>query len=177
MLGTKGSGITALGHTVFDTLEITAGEDPSGQGRRRAAHAPRRSRRRALGRGRGLAGLRCARKRRRAASSGRPDAEIQRILAKQPALQRVTMPANSYAGQKAPVDSVGSWSYVFANAKMPDETAYLLARAIHRAEAPLASWLEQARETTMANTVTAAPRPELIHPGVQKYLREAGLLR
>jgi hypothetical protein len=29
----------------------------------------------------------------------------------------------------------------------------------------------------MANTVAAAPRPDLIHPGVAKYLREAGLLR
>jgi hypothetical protein len=29
----------------------------------------------------------------------------------------------------------------------------------------------------MANTVKAAPRPELLHPGVQKYLREAGLFK
>jgi TRAP-type uncharacterized transport system substrate-binding protein len=25
------------------------------------------------------------------------------------------------------------------------------------------------------NTAAAAPRPELIHPGVQKYLRELGI--
>jgi TRAP-type uncharacterized transport system substrate-binding protein len=70
---------------------------------------------------------------------------------------------------------VGSWSYVLANKELKEDTAYLLARAIHRAEAPLAARLEQARETTMANTVAAAPRRELIHPGVLKYLREAGL--
>jgi hypothetical protein len=35
--------------------------------------------------------------------------------------------------------------------------------------------LAQARETTPQNTAAAAPRPELIHPGVQKYLREIGL--
>jgi hypothetical protein len=29
----------------------------------------------------------------------------------------------------------------------------------------------------MANTVAAAPRPELIHPGVRRYLKEAGLIR
>ena len=39
----------------------------------------------------------------------------------------------------------------------------------------LAAKTEQARETTMANTLAAAPRPELIHPGVLKYLREAGI--
>jgi TRAP-type uncharacterized transport system substrate-binding protein len=47
---------------------------------------------------------------------------------------------------------------------------------VHRAEAKLAARLEQARVTTMANTIAAAPRPELIHPGVRKYLQEAGLL-
>jgi uncharacterized protein len=39
----------------------------------------------------------------------------------------------------------------------------------------LAARLEQARETTMANTLAAAPRTELIHPGVQRYLRTAGV--
>lgn len=37
--------------------------------------------------------------------------------------------------------------------------------------------LAQARETTAANAVAAAPRTDLIHPGVQRYLREQGLLR
>lgn len=176
VLGTKGSGITALGHTVFDTLEIPvekilldkAADGPPMLLSGRAAAL--------WGAGVGWPAF-AALAKEGGRFVGPTDAEIQRILAKQPALQRVTMPANSYAGQKEPVASVGSWSYVFANAKMPEETAYLLARAIHRAEAPLASWLEQARETTMANTVAAAPRPELIHPGVLKYLREAGLSR
>ena len=57
-----------------------------------------------------------------------------------------------------------------------DDTAFLLARAVHRAEAPFAARLEQARETTMANVIAAAPRPDLIHPGVRKYLQEARLL-
>ena len=60
---------------------------------------------------------------------------------------------------------------------LPDEQAYLLARALHRAEGPLASRLEQAKESTAANIVAASPKPEMIHPGAQKYLREAGLLR
>jgi hypothetical protein len=29
----------------------------------------------------------------------------------------------------------------------------------------------------MANTLAAAPRQDLIHPGVLKYIREAGLSR
>jgi uncharacterized protein len=103
--------------------------------------------------------------------------EIKTILAKNPALQAVTLPAKSYPGQEAPLPSVGSWSYVLATDKLKDETAFLLARAVHRAEGPLAARLEQARETTMVNTMAAAPRPELLHPGVRRYLREAKLDR
>src|SRR6185436_6311531 len=106
---------------------------------------------------------------------GPTPAEISTILGKNPALQAVTLPAKSYPGQDAPIPSVGSWSYVLAKPALPEEAAYLLARALHRGEAPLAARLEQARETTPANTLASAPRPELIHPGVRRYLSEAGL--
>ena len=107
-----------------------------------------------------------------------PDSsELQTILKRNPALQAVTLPAKSYPGQDAPLPSVGSWSYVLASEKLPEETAYLVARAVHWAEGPLAARLEQARETTMANTLAAAPRPELLHPGVARYLREAKIAR
>jgi TRAP-type uncharacterized transport system substrate-binding protein len=35
--------------------------------------------------------------------------------------------------------------------------------------------LDQGKETTPQNTKLAAPKPDQIHPGVQKYLREIGL--
>jgi uncharacterized protein len=105
-----------------------------------------------------------------------PDADqIRTILARNPGLQRVTLPAGSYPGQNAPIHSVGAWSYVLANQALSEETAYRLGRAIHRGEGAFAARLEQARGTTMANTLAAAPRRELIHPGVLKYLREAGI--
>ena len=105
-----------------------------------------------------------------------PDAnKIRAILAKNPALQAVTLPAESYPGQSAAIASVGAWSYVLANEALPEETAYRLARAVHKGERAFAARLEQARETTMANTLSAAKRRELIHPGVLKYLSEAGI--
>jgi TRAP transporter TAXI family solute receptor len=51
-----------------------------------------------------------------------------------------------------------------------------LARALHRAEPILATALPQAAETTSANTVAAIARPESLHRGAARYLREAGLL-
>jgi uncharacterized protein len=107
-----------------------------------------------------------------------PDADgIRRILAKHAFLKPMTVPAGSYPGQSAPIASVGSWSFVMARPTLDDALAYRLARALHLGEAALGARLAQARETTAANTVAAAPRVELIHPGAQRYLREIGLLR
>ena len=60
---------------------------------------------------------------------------------------------------------------------LPDDVGYRIARALHKAEPALAKRLAQASETTAKNTVAAVPSPSLLHPGVQKYLREAGLLK
>jgi TRAP transporter TAXI family solute receptor len=176
VLGTQASGITVLGRIVLQSLEIPVKEITL----EKAADGPPMlldGRAEALwGAGVGWPAFVALAK-----SGGRligptPE-EVRRILARTPSLQAVTMPARSYAGQDAPLPSVGSWSFVLAKPDLPEEVAYLLARAIHRAESPLAARLEQARETTMANTVAAAPRAGLIHPGVQKYLREIKLIR
>jgi uncharacterized protein len=174
VLGTQASGITALGRTVFNSLGIDvqpivldkAADGPPMLTDRRAEAL--------WGAGVGWPAFGALAKS-GARFIGPSATEIRTILDKNPALQAVTLPAKSYPGQDAPIPSVGSWSYVLAKPALPEEAAYLLARALHRAEAPLAARLEQARETTPANTIAAAPRPELIHPGVRRYLTETGL--
>jgi len=103
--------------------------------------------------------------------------ELKRVLAKYPFIKPVTLPAGSYKGQNAPVAALGSWSLVLARPGLPDEAAYKVARALHKAERALGAKLEQAKESTLANTLVAAPRQDLIHPGVLKYMREAGVLK
>ena len=171
VMGTQASGVTQLGRTVLESL----GVEVKPIYLEKAADGPPMlmdGRAEALwGAGVGWPAFTALAK-----QGGRfitPSAsEIESILKKNPALQAVPLPANSYPGQDQPLPSVGSWSYVLASKEMKEETAYLLARAVHRAERPLAARLEQARETTMANTLAAAPRRELIHAGVLKYLGE-----
>src|SRR5664279_2434633 len=107
-----------------------------------------------------------------------PDAdEISRIRAKHSYLKPLTVPAGSYPNQNAPIDSMGSWSFVLVREDLPDDVAYQLARTLHGGEAALCAKLPQACETTAANTVAAAPNLELIHPGVLKYFREIGVVK
>jgi hypothetical protein len=101
--------------------------------------------------------------------------EIARITAKHPFLKRTLMPPRSYPGQDDPIGSVGSWPFVLARASLPDDIAYRLARALHRGHAAFSQRVEQARESTLENTLAAAPRRELIHPGVLRFMREIGL--
>jgi uncharacterized protein len=174
VLGTQASGITALGRTVLDALGVSVKPIYLDK----AADGPPMlldGRAEALwGAGVGWPAFGALAK-----AGGRfigptPE-EIGIILARTPALQAVTLPAGSYPGQTAPLPSVGSWSYVLTTSGLQEDTAYLLARAIHRAEGPLAARLEQARETTLANTLAAAPRRELLHPGVLRYVSRAGI--
>jgi hypothetical protein len=105
-----------------------------------------------------------------------PDAgEIARIRAKHTFLKPLTVPAGSYPNQNAPIDSIGSWSFILTRVDLPDGVAYRLARSLHGIESAFCRKLAQACETTAANTIAAAPNPELIHPGVTKYLREIGV--
>jgi len=105
------------------------------------------------------------------------DREIDRILAKHKFLKLATIPAGSYPGQVLDIASVGSWSFVFARADLPDDVAYRVARALHRGEGAFAKRLAQARESRAVNTRDAAADPRTIHPGVMRYLRDAGVAR
>ncbi|HTP62259.1 MAG TPA: TAXI family TRAP transporter solute-binding subunit, partial [Burkholderiales bacterium] len=176
VLGTQGSGITVLGRIVLKSLDVPVDEITL----EKAADGPpmlQDGRAAALW-GAGVGWPAFATMAKAGARFIAPDAgEIRRILDKNPSLRAVTLPAKSYPGQEAPLPSVGSWSFVFARPGLPEEEGYLLARTLHRAEGPLTARLEQARESTAANTVAAAPRTELIHPGALRYFREAGLAK
>ena len=102
---------------------------------------------------------------------------IKRIQARHPFLKTLTVPAGTYPGQAEAIVSVGSWSFVLARPTLAEGIAYKLARALHNGEAAIAARLAQASETTAANTVAAAPRRELIHSGVLRYLTEVGLVK
>lgn len=98
--------------------------------------------------------------------------QIARILARHPFLKPISQPAGAFPGQTADIPSVGSWSFVLARPGLPNDVAARLAKALHKAEA---SPSPQLAETTVRNTLNAAPSLVTVHPGVVAYYREAGL--
>lgn len=180
--GAKGSGLVILARYVLDGLGYDMNKDFQAVFLESAGEGPamvQDGRVAALwGGGSGWPGFSAVAKSPAGARFIAPDAlQVKRIVDKHSLLKPMTIPAGSYPGQEGAIASVGSWAFVIARPTLPDDAAYRLARALHRGEAAIAGRLPQARETTASNTVAAAARTELIHPGVQRYLREAGLLR
>jgi uncharacterized protein len=181
-LGARGSGLVVLARHVLDGLGLDAERDFRAVLLDQAGDGPKMvmdGRVAALwGGGIGWPGFTAVARGPHGARFIAPDADgLRAIQAKHPFLKPMTIPAGSYPGQAAPITSVGSWSFILAAPGLPDDVAYRLAKALHQGEAELARRLPQARETTAANIAAAAPRPELIHPGVLRYLREIGLAR
>ncbi len=180
--GAKGSGLVILARYVLDGLGLDMNRDFQAVYLERAGDGPEMvsdGRVAALwGGGLGWPGFTTV-----ASSPGGarfivPDAaQAKQIINKHSLLKPLSVPAGNYPGQTAAIASVGSWAFVIARANWPEECAYRFARALHRGEGAIAARLAQAKETTAANTVAAALRPDLIHPGVQRYLREAQILK
>jgi TRAP transporter TAXI family solute receptor len=103
------------------------------------------------------------------------DTQVRQVLAKHPHLRPMSVPAGTYRGQDARIDSVGLWSLILVRPELPDQLAYRLASAIHKAQGALAERLAQGHYTTAQNTVDQAP-PERLHPGAESFYREAGFL-
>jgi TRAP transporter TAXI family solute receptor len=180
--GAKGSGLPILSRYLLDGLGLKQDEDFQSIYLDRAGDGPAMvldGRAAALwGAGIGWPGFKTMSESPGGARFIAPDAEeIARIRAKHAFLKPLTIPAGSYPTQSAPINSLGSWSFILARTDLPDDVAYRLAKTLHGAESPLCKKLPQACETTAANTIAAAPKVELIHPGVLKYFREIGVAK
>jgi uncharacterized protein len=177
--GAAGSGLVILGRYVMDGLGLDAAKDFQPVYLEHAGDGPAMvldGRVAALwGGGSGWPGFKTVMS---SPGGGRfiaPDeGEIQRILAKHKFLKTIEQPAGSYPGQVEPVRSVGSWSFVMARPDLDADVALRLAKALRQGEA---APLPQLTETTAKNTLAALADPSLLHPGVQTYYRQIGLVR
>ena len=179
--GAKGSGLVILARYVLDGLGLDMNKDFQAVYLERAADGPamvQDGRVAALwGGGIGWPGFNAVAKSPEGARFIVPDAaQARRIVDKHALLKPLVVPALSYPGQTEAIASVGSWAFVVARPTLPDDVAYRLARALHQGEAAIGKRLPQALETTAANTVAAVPRADLLHAGVQRYLRDVKLL-
>jgi TRAP transporter TAXI family solute receptor len=105
---------------------------------------------------------------------GPPRQAIDKILALSPSLRRVTVPADSFPGQREAIETVGSWSFIIARPGLDRAAVSRLVRTIDRARDALARHLPQGQESDPRNLAAAVPA-RWLHPATASFLREAGI--
>ncbi|AUN95204.1 TAXI family TRAP transporter solute-binding subunit [Pseudazoarcus pumilus] len=91
--------------------------------------------------------------------------------------QPATMPANMFEGQSEPVVGVGFPTSLYVTESMSDEHAYLLAKGIMESRESLMRQFGSMRNWKPENSASMDGLQMPLHPGAERYYREAGLLK
>ncbi|MET7243053.1 TAXI family TRAP transporter solute-binding subunit [Methylobacterium sp. EM32] len=175
-LGTKSSGLTAMGRTVLRGSGIDPEHDIRPILLDHAGDGPalvRDGRAAALfGGGTGWPGFRTmAEAPGGARFLGPPAAAIPAILAASPSLRRITVAPGTFPGQNVAIETVGSWSFVLGRPGLDPAAVTRLVAAIDRAKPALARLLPHERPSDPRNLKEAVPAAWL-HPATAAFLRD-----
>lgn len=175
-LGTRDSGLTAMGRAVLAASGLDPERDIVPVVLARAGDGPERVRAGAVAALWG-GGLRWPGFTALAADPGGarflapgPEA-VARLVAERPSLRRMRVPAGTFRGQDEAIDTVGSWSLILARPGLPPGTAERLVRAMDKARDALARATSQGTGGDPRNLAEAVP-PAWLNPGTARVLAD-----
>lgn len=93
----------------------------------------------------------------------------------EPAYQVGTIPAKTYEGQAADVPSVAVQNFLVTHEGVPAEVVYTMTKSMFDNLDQLVAAHSAAKAIRKESAATAPPVP--LHPGAEKYYREAGILK
>jgi uncharacterized protein len=91
------------------------------------------------------------------------------------AYQAGTIPANTYNGQTADVPTVAVQNFLVTHDGVPADTVYKMTRAMFESQDAMIAAHAAAKAIRKEAAATGSPVP--LHPGAEKYYREAGLIK
>ena len=108
-----------------------------------------------------------------------PEKEIlDKLIEKHPYWFPAVIPGGAYKGHpKDMPNSFGSATILVAHEKVADEAAYAIVKALIENHPKLVAANAQAKEWTRANATRGITGVMPFHPGAEKYLREAGIVK
>jgi TRAP transporter TAXI family solute receptor len=92
-----------------------------------------------------------------------------------PAYQPAPIPANTYTGQTEAVPTVAIKNFLVSHTGVPDDTVYAMTKALFTNLDQMVAAHAAAKGIIAAEASKAPPAP--LHPGAERYYREAGLLK
>ena len=101
--------------------------------------------------------------------------EIEALRKKQPYYANVQLPANTYKGQTAPVDTLAVMAIWATQDGLSDQMAYEVTKALFENLETLGQVHPKGKEITLKTALLSVSIP--LHPGAEKYYREKGLIK
>jgi TRAP transporter TAXI family solute receptor len=86
---------------------------------------------------------------------------------------KATIPANTYSGQAAPVDTAAVVNYLVTHSGVKDDTVYQMTKTIYESLPELTAAHAAARDIKLENALSGMPVP--LHPGAERYFKEKGI--
>nr|WP_201862535.1 TAXI family TRAP transporter solute-binding subunit [Microvirga soli] len=86
---------------------------------------------------------------------------------------KATIPANTYGGQTAAVQTAAVVNYLVTHSGVKDETVYQMTKAIYESLPDLAAAHAAAKDIKLESALSGMPVP--MHPGAQRYFDEKGV--
>ncbi|KYH32207.1 TAXI family TRAP transporter solute-binding subunit [Neomoorella mulderi] len=101
--------------------------------------------------------------------------DIQKVLKALPYYEETILKAGTYAGLDNDIRCFGRRYTLLATEDFPEGQAYEIAKALHENYDEWIKVLSSVKGSTLEDTVKRAIAP--LHPGVEKYAREVGILK
>jgi uncharacterized protein len=86
---------------------------------------------------------------------------------------KATIPANTYNGQPAPVQTAAVVNYLVTHSAVKDDLVYQMTKSIYESLPQLVAAHSAARDIKLENALSGMPVP--VHPGAERYLKEKGI--
>ena len=101
--------------------------------------------------------------------------EIEALRKKQPYYAQVQLPANTYKGQTAPVDTLAVMAVWATHDGLSDQTAYEVTKALFENLEILGQVHPKGKEISLKTALLSVSIP--LHPGAERYYREKGAIK
>ena len=99
--------------------------------------------------------------------------EIEALKKRQPYYASVTLEADTYKGQREPVETLAVMAIWATHAAVPEEIAYAVTKAAYENTETLAKVHVQGKNIRLETALRSVSIP--LHPGAERYFREKGL--
>ena len=101
--------------------------------------------------------------------------EIENMRKKQPYYANVQLPANTYKGQSAPVNTLAVMAVWATHDGLTDQLAYEVTKALYENTETLGQVHPKGKEISLKTALQSISIP--LHPGAERYYREKGVLK